>query len=280
MYIHNKTLKFSTKIDIFNLLSPILAQIILMILCFTVSPLLNQSEENLVIILMLLVFGFVIINLLSYIKNQELEEYRTKAIVLDKEMEHYSREHQIIGEYLKELSILKHNIRHEILPILSKIPHTNDEILSEFNSLFDKVLLEDYRYFSKYSWLDIILNYQLHKAPNVKFSIKIDPNLNIKTDPKIVSIILGNLLDNARECCKEEINIRISNQNSNLFILVENEFTGEIMLENGLPISTKKDAHLHGFGLSSVKQIVEQDDGIFSISHENNRFVAKILLLN
>ncbi|MFI3116262.1 MAG: hypothetical protein R3Y12_09010, partial [Clostridia bacterium] len=90
MYIHNKTLKFSAKIDIFNLLSPILAQIILMILGFTVSPLLNQSEENLVIILMFLVFCFVIINLLSYLKNQELEEYRTKAIVLDKEMGHYS----------------------------------------------------------------------------------------------------------------------------------------------------------------------------------------------
>lgn len=275
-----KNLKIGHNFDFFYILTPILAHLMLVLLCFIVSPLLSQDENALVVWLICFTCGFLIINFLSFLTNLDLEEYRTRAILLDKEMEHYTKEHELLGTYLKDISILKHNIKHELLPILEKLPQENQEILNEFESVFDKVLTDDYKHFSNYSWLDMILNYHLNKDLTVNLHIQIDPNLEINTDPKIISIILGNLLDNALESCATTISLRIFNQNSNLFIKVENPYCGELNVLHGLLVSTKKGPNIHGFGLTSIKKIVEDNGGLFQFTLKNNCFIVEILLLN
>ena len=49
-------------------------------------------------------------------------------------------------------------------------------------------------------------------------------------------------------------------------------------LENGLPPTTKEDKYLHGYGLKSVKRIVEKYDGTCSVFKEDGMFQVNILL--
>lgn len=278
--------KMNTQQGGFYIFNSMLAIITAYFLIIMVLPLRSGGEIETAIILSTLVMFFLITNFISFIHNLDLQEYRTQALLLNQKMEKYSHEHQMLGEYLKEISILKHDVKHQLLPILAKIPEENKSILEEVSSIFDTVFGEEYIYFSNYSFLDLLLNHQLYRAKreNINFEINIEANLNIWVEADIFSVILGNLLDNARESqinvLDKNINLKIFSQNANLFLKVENPFVGEIVLEQGLPVTTKPEFEQHGLGLSTVKKLVECEGGIFQFSMENQTFAVNILLLN
>lgn len=280
--IFKSRLNFST--SLLHILSALLAQISILMLCFVVLPLQDHGLEGTAILLSALLLFFLICLFISYINNLDLEEYRTKARLLEQEMNYYEREHKLLGEYLSDISIFKHNVKYQLLPILSKIPTDNGERLKEFTSVFDEVFLENYKYLTQNPSLDMLLNHHLHKAQEDGYNLdlQLDLHLEIFIDFKILSIILGNLLDNAREAKPDDkkIKLQLLNQNSNLFIKVQNSFQGEIILENNLPITTKAAKELHGLGLLSVKKLVEQEGGIFNFSYNHHIFTIEILLIN
>ena len=47
-------------------------------------------------------------------------------------------------------------------------------------------------------------------------------------------------------------------------IHVENYFAGSISVRDGLPVTTKPDAAMHGFGMKSMRMIVERYGGMLS----------------
>ncbi|MFI3251431.1 MAG: ATP-binding protein [Eubacteriales bacterium] len=258
----------------------------LYLIYFIVFPLIETTQSTEGFLLAICIVFFFITNVISYIHNLDLEDYRRKTRLIHQEMERYSREHHALGEYLKELSILKHDVKHQLLPILAELPVENQNTLDKFNAIFDAVFSEEYQYFSNFSGLDLLLNYQLYKAKqeNIHFEVAIEPNLEFHIKPDIFSVILGNLLDNARESQEKlldkRVDLQITSQNSNLFIKVENPYQGKISLEQGLPPTTKPESNRHGLGLSTVKSLVEGEGGIFQISTIKQIFKVEIVLLN
>ena len=97
--------------------------------------------------------------------------------------------------------------------------------------------------------------------------------------------LFGNAIDNAIEAVSKEndenlktINLIVRGVHSLITIRVENYFTGNIILnQEGLPITTKKDRDYHGYGLKSIKYIVEKYNGDFRINIEDNIFSLSIL---
>ena len=102
--------------------------------------------------------------------------------------------------------------------------------------------------------------------------------------PEICSL-LGNALDNALEAAgavqrKEERLIRfsVSRQKGFLRIQVENRFEGTRKMKDGLPQTTKSDSAQHGFGVLSMKKIVEKYDGSLQVSTRDGWFLLHILM--
>lgn len=293
--------KINFKQSIFYIINTVLALSTTVYLFFMINFFIDENQVQNAVILYLLVMFFLISNFISYIQNLDLHQYQTKALLLNQEMEHYSREHQLLGEYLKEISVLKHDMKYKLLPILAKLPSENQDILNEFSNVFDAVFFENYQYFTTNSTVDLLLNHHIFKArqENIKLDIQIEPCLDIEVEPQIFSVILGNLFDNARETIvsretiasretisnqedveDNKITFTLSSQNTNLFLKIENPYEGEITLDKGLPKTTKINKKHHGLGLSSVKKLVEQEGGIFRFSSDNNIFTVEILLLN
>ncbi|MFI3255618.1 MAG: GHKL domain-containing protein [Eubacteriales bacterium] len=258
----------------------------LLALYFGVVPNLEQDNIKIALLISIFLIIFFIGNVLTYFQMLDLQEHHIKTMLQRQEMEHFSREHHILGEYLKEISVFKHNVKHELLPVLAKFPQEEKEILREFTTIFDSIFRDNYQYFTNYASLDLLLNHQLHKAQEqgVNLEILVESQLKINTELNIVAVILGNLLENAlvsqENTLEKTVKLELANPNSNLFLKVENPYMGELFFEDGLPLTTKEKRLNHGLGLSSVRKLVEDDGGIFRYSTKNQVFIVEILLLN
>ncbi|HCY36690.1 MAG TPA: GHKL domain-containing protein, partial [Candidatus Margulisbacteria bacterium] len=103
----------------------------------------------------------------------------------------------------------------------------------------------------------------------------------------VISVILGNALDNAIEACKEKgnvqryIKIHMQYYNESLFIRIRNPYVNEIRTNvKGEICSTKSDKQAHGIGLKNIKKIVDECDGLLDIFHDNSLFQVDIVLFH
>lgn len=92
-------------------------------------------------------------------------------------------------------------------------------------------------------------------------------------------------MDNAIESvCKEKdeekriISLSVGGKGKLLNIHIENYFSGSLLFDNGLPKTTKHDKNYHGYGMMSVRHIVQKYNGNMVIGQEDNRFVVNILI--
>lgn len=102
--------------------------------------------------------------------------------------------------------------------------------------------------------------------------------------PTDLSILFGNALDNAIESVekiasldKRLIHVSVTRQKSFVRIRVENCYEGEIRFVGGLP-STKKDVRYHGYGMKSIRSIVEKYGGSMTVKAQDGWFELRILL--
>ncbi len=97
--------------------------------------------------------------------------------------------------------------------------------------------------------------------------------------------LFGNALDNAIEAVnkiedpKEKIiNLSIYNKDDFLMIRIENTYKGNLQYENGKIVTTKEGDLDHGFGISSIRSIVQKHGGTVHIDTENQWFELLILI--
>lgn len=100
-----------------------------------------------------------------------------------------------------------------------------------------------------------------------------------------ICTIFGNALDNAieyeqkiEEKEKKLIHVSVFAQKGFLLIRFENYFEGELTLEGGLPVTTKKDSYNHGYGLKSIRYAVQKYNGVVHVDKKDNWFELKILM--
>lgn len=97
--------------------------------------------------------------------------------------------------------------------------------------------------------------------------------------------LFGNILDNAIEAVlkveeteKRVIGLVLYERNGFVTLNVNNAYAGDLKLVNGLPVTTKSNHHLHGFGVKSIRLIVEKYGGEMGISTKDGIFSLCILI--
>lgn len=103
-----------------------------------------------------------------------------------------------------------------------------------------------------------------------------------KIDETDLCVILANLLDNAIEAAskeeKRQIRLSVEIIGNYFRIVVQNRIAKSVLKSNKKLGTTKKNQKIHGFGLQSVEDVVERNDGMSNFSEENGWFVADIML--
>lgn len=96
--------------------------------------------------------------------------------------------------------------------------------------------------------------------------------------------LFSNLLTNSIEAVENiedkdqrRIFLSIKRVRDSIVISIENPIKEAVSLKNGMPLTNKKDTVKHGFGLKSVKHIIDIYNGAFSLETKNNKFVVTII---
>ena len=100
-----------------------------------------------------------------------------------------------------------------------------------------------------------------------------------------VSALFGNMLDNAIESAEKQqekqkrlIWLYVTKEKQFVRIRTENYCDEKVRFKNGMPVTTKKDRRLHGYGMKSMKKIVEKYGGSVMAGKTDNWFELKILI--
>ena len=134
--------------------------------------------------------------------------------------------------------------------------------------------------------LDIVLtDKRLHCAShNIQFTCIADGSGVAFMETMDIFSLFGNILDNAIECESLQppemrfIHLSVRTVNRMLTIHAENHFEDSLQFKDGLPVTTKADKDSHGYGMMSVRHIVEKYNGSFSISTQDKLFQIDIIM--
>lgn len=228
-----------------------------------------------VMLILLLIIFFGTFKLTEYYENQaKLNLTTLKSQMLEQSM---NETEQTFMLWKKSMHDYKHNIAN-----LMSLANDNDingikKYLQNENELLNKKL---FYYKTGNDTVDTILNIKQRTAESkgIVFIInaKIPDNSNIENAH--FASILGNLIDNAIEAsAKEEspfIEVKIKQVKNYLMIVISNKCTKV----NTELKTTKSDKHLHGIGLSSVKQTVKNYRGTFATECKDDIFNAEIMI--
>lgn len=100
-----------------------------------------------------------------------------------------------------------------------------------------------------------------------------------------VYILFDNLLVNAIEAVqqlsdrtKRHISISVKQNKSFVVIQSRNYYEGHLVMEQGIPETTKGDKNHHGFGLKSIRYTAEKYSGNMTLNSENEVFVVTLMI--
>lgn len=133
--------------------------------------------------------------------------------------------------------------------------------------------------------LDVILTEKslLCRKLSIQLSCIVDgARLDFMKDTDIYSLF-GNILSNAIEAVEKlppeqrMISISVRSYNSVFVINVSNNYEGDINFDDNLPATNKSDKDFHGFGMKSIRYIVDKYNGEMKITTEKHTFNIKIV---
>ena len=117
------------------------------------------------------------------------------------------------------------------------------------------------------------------KMKDIPFTCMADGEKTRFIDPVDLYILCGNALDNAMEESqkiedpdKRMVSVRIGTQAGCLQLAFVNACQNEVVMKNGLPVTTKEDAYLHGFGVGNIRDAAAQYGGQISIDAGDGLF--------
>ncbi len=137
------------------------------------------------------------------------------------------------------------------------------------------------------SVLDVVLTSKsLYCAKNgITFTCVADGTLLSFMDAVDICNIFGNALDNAIECEmkipnpeKRLIHVTVAQKKRFLILRFENYFEGELARKDGHFLTTKEKNGFHGYGIKSIRYIVEKYEGALTVETRENWFEMKILI--
>lgn len=180
------------------------------------------------------------------------------------------------------INIKCHDLKHQISKYARK-GGLDEETVSEIK---DAINIYDSAVKTDNEVLNIVLTEKslICNSNGISLSCMVDSSgLSDFSDGDLYALF-GNILDNAIEAVlkindkeKRCIGLHVQTFDGFVSIMTDNYFEGQILFQDGLPLTRKENKREHGLGLKSIRLLAEKYDGEMHINTENNVFRLTLL---
>ena len=206
---------------------------------------------------------------------------RMKKEYLEREVEAYRHEMELMRISNRKEENLRHDLRHHLFEIEGlakqgkneKVCNYIEEMRSTFTDSKQMVHTGEYE-------TDSLINYLIDSAK--EHQITVDCDIKIPEDIEVlrckINIIVGNLLENAIDAAakseKKKVVLTMQFSGGVLFLRIKNTYDGTIKIENGR-VHAKRSINSHGIGLRSVQDLIKEQNGKIDIKATEEFFVVE-----
>ena len=257
---------------------------------YTSNSLLNGSINTYFCIYVTL--AIIVLDLVSYLMIWSFSELNRRK--MDIQMRELTIQQQqkdienIIKDYYETLSI-RHDIKKYLSIAIEMMKEKEYDKLEEFLTSFQDNKIGNAKAYinTKNKMFNAIINQKMNEAESagIKVECFIMDDLSEFSGMEDIELcqIFLNLLENAIEAEKSienpVIRFHIFQKAGYDCFKIENTVDKDVLAVNPELNTTKDDKHLHGIGLRSVREMIEEHDGIFNISQNGEWFTVEIMLL-
>lgn len=264
---------------------------------YIISLAFGAMNANLIAQWQFLVFNlvsFLGFYLIYYVVIEMLEQSEKNIIlaesneIIKQQLLFQSEYYKKFGECIEETRKGEHDLRHHLNTVLGLSQQQNTEKVERYISelLGNRLSIADILHCGNDA-VNAILGYYANicKLEGIDFTIETIVPEDLEIDETDLCVVFGNILENALEACRRitagERFIKLSSQfiGNQLYIAVDNSFSGEIRLKNGVYLSLKREA-ASGIGIISVIAIAKKYDGKASFEQDDQVFRVSIFLAN
>lgn len=208
-------------------------------------------------------------------------ENANRILALQKE------QYKHLSDSIAQTRQARHDLRHHRNAISGFLDADDVEGLRHYLAEYDQTLSnsEDDLYTGNYV-ADIIVGHYLCLAK--QNGIRVDFNLHIPENHYIkdtdLCVLMGNCLENAIDACgkldieKRFLRVESAVKNKYLAITISNSYDGNIVLQNSVYLSDKRQHRVAGIGLQSVGAVVKNYNGEMKLEGKHGVFTVYILL--
>lgn len=229
--------------------------------------------------------GYIIFTLIYQSRLEEQEAARQEHFLLSLQLRQSQAEYAALCQVQEQARRFHHDLRHHAALLMD---YAERDALPEIKAYLLELQQEldtvPFKKFCGHQVVDLLLSHFDRQAQDVgvllEVCAEIPATLPFK-DTELCSI-LSNALENAIQACalvadqsKRVVTVYLSVRQRNLLFSVQNPCEGNVIFEDGLPISSRSG---HGLGTRSIASIVHQHDGLVNFSVSDGVFLLRVSL--
>ena len=275
-----------SRIPPFMLLVPIASTVTLYALWSVSSKnSISDTDDFLIIAASTGVFISILLTYIFYANTEKKLEESYKAQTEAEKIKTDITYYNILEQQNSNLRAYAHDTKNHLSAI--KNLNTNPEIEMHISQMSESLAEYSKVCHSGNHTLDVVVDKYVTecKINGLNFTFDIKNNNLVNIMPYDTVTILGNLLDNALEAAKQSeqktVLLETDYRNDFSVIIVSNSCDKNPLSDDRtLPITTKSNKQLHGFGLKSIKTTVKKYNGDIAFDYDEKEkvFVATVMV--
>lgn len=231
--------------------------------------------------------GLVAINVLTYILMKRISEKnieKTELIIDKMQNELYRTQFEESEKKYDEMNKIRHDIKNHLQCISSLLDDNEYEKAESYvaDMIKNKLDFEFKQINTGNRVVDAISNAKLTQCKNENILTVVNAgSIETSIDDVDMCSLLGNIFDNAIEACRKvekdkKVYFEINQKKGYINIIMKNSVRNSVIETNPEFKTTKRNKKVHGYGIKSVKSIVEKYNGMMELFEKDGFFIADI----
>lgn len=272
------------KMGIWILMAPCLTIALGVLLFKVIAEFYKQTSDIAWIIwLLLLICVLCIMSFWLAYGAYQGKRQKKRSEYLRKQMKIQQQTYKQQYENIRKVRKTQHDMKHRLVVIEQLLIEKDYERAQSYTKEFLRELddVKEFKYGDSALSTLLLIKEETARERGVRMEINVDAINTTRVSEMDLTMIMGNLLDNAIEAAEKvedhpEVYVIIKTKGV-LYISVKNRVKDTDIIKTGKPdYTTKENTLLHGFGIACIRELVDRNGGQFDMEASDGWFRTEI----